>query len=118
MGATWTSFTQITNAAGTMLIPYISIVGQLGVFAVIAAGAGIILRARWASAAAGIAALCQLLGIALLVSTVARFAIKAGSYYTTSVAIIGAGSLCALVAAVVAWRTARSSFGTLRDVLA
>jgi len=111
-GATALSFF-LTAPGGILLANPLSVVA---VAAVLAAGAGVVLRARWAAFAAALAALA-------LAGTTSAFwplEMRIPSMAVWRLLILGSmmlGSLSAAAAAVMCWRTARSRLGTLRHVL-
>ncbi len=90
--------------------------GTIAFAGAIAAGIGIVTRARWASMAAAGTALA-------LVATANQFwdlTVRLHDPAATRAMLHGVlvvGSLAAAIVSVLAWRTARSTFGTLRGVL-
>ncbi|HEY4175425.1 MAG TPA: permease prefix domain 1-containing protein [Kofleriaceae bacterium] len=115
LGSSWTLGFQLSHQWSGVPTPSM---GQIGVGAVIVAGAGVVLRARWAGVAAAVACAAQVIGIYILSSVTWRFGDASDFMYRTAMVVVTGGAVCAAIAAVVAWRTARSPLGTLRDVLA
>lgn len=90
--------------------------GALAMFGVYAAGAGILLRARWAAGAALVAAFA-LAESTLLVSGL-TFRVASPELVKLQVLFeLAGGAVGASLAAMLAWRAARSTLGTLRGVL-
>ena len=90
--------------------------GTLAFFGAFATGAGIVTRARWASMAAA--------GTALALATTANqfwdLTVRlhdAAAMRAMLQGVLVVGTIAAAIVSVLAWRTARSMFGTLRGVL-
>jgi len=101
---------ELTGQADLLVLPYLA----LG--ATMIAACGLVLRARWGAIAAGVASVALVGAGAQLGDTLFHFddalLIEASILVT-----IGVGAAAALVTAVLAWRTARSTLGTLKSIL-
>ncbi|HTR51979.1 MAG TPA: permease prefix domain 1-containing protein [Kofleriaceae bacterium] len=95
---------------------YISSGAQLAFVTALIALAGGVVRARWgaiASLVSGFALAASLFEILQL-----RFRMHdAGVFVIAIPALVGSGALAAAIGALLAWRSARSSLGTLRGIL-
>lgn len=111
--ASWTLSFQLTGPDGS--VEYFASAGVIACLAAAAATAGAVLRARWSSAAGVVAAVMlgvagyQLLGVDFRFDhpTVMQLAIM-GSVVT--------GLVAALAGSALAWRGARSTFGSVRAI--
>lgn len=84
--------------------------------ATVLAGAGLVLRARWAAFAAVLASLALLVSAGQVNDIEFVFA-DAALIKATLLGSIALGSVAAAVTAVLSWRTARTRLGTLRSIL-
>ena len=113
MGAATAMSFYVTAPGGVV---FANPVATIATVAVIVAGIGVVLRARWAALAAALGALA-------LAGTAHGFwplVVRMPHGEMWRALIVGsmvAGAITAAIAAMVCWRTARSAFGTLRHVL-
>ncbi|HEY4059429.1 MAG TPA: permease prefix domain 1-containing protein [Kofleriaceae bacterium] len=115
LGASWLVNLQVTNAAGAVILAPTG--ASIGFACVFVAGAGVVLRARWAAACSAVVAGVLLNGF-IDVTTFMRSMKVSTELAVFTCSVLAGGAVCAAIASVVAWRTARSGIGTLRDVLA
>jgi hypothetical protein len=92
-------------------LPFIGVWLSLAFVATLAAGLGVLARARWAAPAA----LAAALGLALGYTEIKALVYAHGSalYHALAVGGIAAGACASVLAAIVSWRTARSTLGSL-----
>lgn len=84
------------------------------VIAAIVATCGGVLRARWSALAAACTA--GALAIAMLELGSLRFVAGNTALHVRTFAFVGSGVAAAAAAAVIGWKTARSTLGTLRAI--
>jgi hypothetical protein len=95
------------------------VIAQVTFVLALVACTGCVMRARWSAYAAGGAAFC----LALYVVQIASAPLYMDTHVNVMlraaiVAVIGSGAVAGAIGAVLSWRTARSSLGSLRGVLA
>jgi hypothetical protein len=113
VGAATAVMSYVTAPSGAMLA---NPVASISFVSVIAAGAGIVLRARWAAFAAALASLA-LAGTAHGFWGLTFRWPQASLWFVLLVGSMCVGAVTSAIAAVVSWRTARSALGTLQHVL-
>jgi hypothetical protein len=93
-------------------LPFVDPAGAVAFVATLVAGIGTLVRARWAALATAAAAVALAIGYADLHTVTSRFADP--TLATVQIlGAIGAGTVAAALATVLAWRSARSMLGTL-----
>jgi hypothetical protein len=90
--------------------------GALATFAVLAAGLGTLMRARWAAPVALAAAFALIRSAHQIMGLTARMP-NPGWFRASFLSMLVVGAAASLAAAVLAWRARRSTFGTLRGIL-
>lgn len=116
VGSTWALALSITDRSGHVVLPSGA---YLGVACVLVAGAGIVLRAKWAAIPALGAAFAQLAAVTFAWSIHGSHHAPIDEWARLSMLmILGLGATCAIAVAAIAWRSGRASVGSLRDVLA
>ncbi|CAN5907162.1 hypothetical protein BH11MYX2_BH11MYX2_35100 [soil metagenome] len=113
LGASWMAHAM--TPWGELLAPA---AGFASMLLVVTAAAGVVLRARWAGFAALVASTLLVVGFAQILRTPWEASLGFEQERYLAGALVNAGAVGAAIAAVVAWRTARSTEGTFRDVLA
>jgi len=104
---------ELTAPHGVMLAnPF----GTLALAGALVTGAGIVTRARWASLAAAGTAVALAVTAGHLWGLTVRLP-DGAAYRAMVLGLFAVGCSGAAIASVLAWRTARSTFGTLRGVL-
>ncbi|HEY1558495.1 MAG TPA: hypothetical protein VGF94_26910 [Kofleriaceae bacterium] len=97
------------SAAALLLVPLVALAAAL------VALAGGIVRARWGALASLGSALALAASLVEIVQL--RFRMKGAETWAIAIpALLGAGAITAAIGGLVAWRTARSTLRTLRDV--
>lgn len=92
------------------------VIAFIAQIATVLAGAGLVLRARWAALAAALASVALLVSAGQVNDIEFVFA-DAALVKATLLGSIALGAVAAAVAAVLSWRTARTRLGTLRSIL-
>ncbi|HUJ58120.1 MAG TPA: hypothetical protein VLX92_06500 [Kofleriaceae bacterium] len=114
--ATFVLSFQVTTRGGPDLV---APAAQIALVAAMLATAGCVMRARWAAIASGLSAVTLGVALAQLAQLSFKFpALHPGGFRFGTLGLAASGALAAAVAAVVAWRGARSLLGSLRGVLA
>jgi hypothetical protein len=86
----------------------------LALFTAVIATMGGVLRARWGSLAGLVSAVALAIGVGEFATLTFYYPLH---YQITAITLLGSGSAAAGLSALLSWRAARSSFGTLRYVL-
>jgi hypothetical protein len=104
---------QITSADGSQVM---AVGALIAFFAAAAATIGGVLRARWGAIASLVAAPTLALAMAEVLPLRFRFPFPLATQLEMT-GLLVSGALAATVAAILSWRAARSTFGTLQSVL-
>jgi hypothetical protein len=104
---------QVSSSSGRELVAPAALIA-FG--AAVIATAGGVLRARWSALASAVSALTLAIAFDELMRL--RFAFGGGLMHAAMLVMIAAGTLSAVVGAVLAWRSAASPLGTLRGIAA
>lgn len=106
---------QITTLDGAT--EYVTPAALIAIAAAGLAAVGGILRARWSAIASLVSAATLALSFHQLLAMTFKFA-DAGLFQALTFGMLATGALASLVASVLVWRNARSTFGSLRELLA
>lgn len=109
MGANWVLAFEIYSPSFTMEIGF----AHIALLSTIVAGIGLVMRARWSVIPAAIAACSLAMATSFLLDITFQFE-NAATVRVMLVGTVVAGALAAAACAVLGWRTARTTFGSLR----